>query len=344
MKAIRIHQHGGPEVLMIDDLPHPKPKDFEVKIAIHASSLNHMDLWVRRGLPGMAALPLILGCDGAGVIVECGSEVTDFNVNDRVVIFPMTSCGTCRFCVSGLENHCPKFKIFGEHQNGTHCEFICIPQSHVMKIPEKLDFAEAASFSLVYLTSWHMLVEKAQIKPGDDVLIVGAASGVGSAAIQIAKLFGAQVIATVGGAEKRDAALALGADHVIDHYKENIAGRVKEITHRKGVEIVYEHVGLKVWTDVLKSLAWAGKLVTCGATSGPVVETDLRHIFIKQQQIIGSTMGTRADMLQIIPFIAAQKLKPVIAKIFSYQEVRQAHEYLESSQNFGKVVLDWSTK
>jgi NADPH:quinone reductase-like Zn-dependent oxidoreductase len=341
MKAIRIHHHGGPEVLKIDDVPTPEPIQGQVRVRLHATSLNHMDIWVRKGLPGAASPPLILGCDGSGIIEALGEGVKNIVLGDRVFIFPMMTCGKCPVCLSGQENLCRDFQIFGEHQNGTHCEFICVPQENILKLDAGLSFFEGAAFPLVFLTAWRMLVTNGSVKKGDDVLIVGAASGIGSAAIQIVKSFGARVIATAGNLEKMEQARALGADFVLDHYKESVAKHVKEITHKKGVDIVFEHVGAKIWDECLKSLAWGGKLVTCGATSGPHVSMDLRHIFIKQQKIIGSTMGTKAEMLRVQEWMSQKKIRPVVGKIFPWFEVENAHRYLEESEHFGKVVLNW---
>jgi len=342
MKVIAIHQHGGPDVLTIEDRPVPALRDNDVLIRLKATSLNRMDLWVRKGLPGMAPLPLILGCDGAGVVEAWGADVTGLSQGQRVFIFPMTTCGRCLPCLSGSVNLCRHFKIFGEHRDGTHCELMAVPAENVMRLDDNLSFAEGAAFPLVFMTAWHMLVANGGLTPGMDVLIIAGASGVGSAAIQIVKLFGARAIVTVGGKDKVALAEALGADVVIDHYTENISQRVKDVTGNQGVPLIFEHVGVKVWEACLKSLAWGGRLVTCGATSGPLVNLDLRHVFIKQQQIIGSTMGTRAEALMIHDFLSQGRLKAVVGKTFSYTDVRKAHEFLESSDSFGKVILDWN--
>lgn len=341
MKAIRFHTHGGPEVLQLEDVSLPEPARSEVRVKIHASALNHMDIWVRKGLPGMAALPLIPGCDAAGTVDAVGAGVSGWLPGSRVCIFPMTTCGHCRHCLSGRINLCRDFKIFGEHQQGLHAEYACVPAENLMPLPSSLDFSGGAAFPLVYLTAWHMLVQAGRLQAGDRVLIIGATGGVGSAGVQIAKALGAEVIATAGGEKNLAAADALGADHVIDHYSESISGRVRDITGKEGVDIVFEHVGKKVWTEALKSLSWGGRLVTCGATTGPVVETDLRHIFIKQQSIVGSTMGDHEDMRRILALMGHERLHPVIDKIFKPGEIRAAHEYLESGHGVGKVVLDW---
>lgn len=341
MKSIRFHTHGSPEVLQIDDVPLPEPRAGEVRVKIVASALNHMDLWVRQGLPGMAALPLIPGCDAAGIVDALGESVVGVKLGARVSIFPMTTCGRCRFCLAGRINLCREFKIYGEHQQGLHAEYVCVPIANVMPLSDSLSFAEGAAYPLVFLTAWHMLFRAANLQAGDRVLIMGATGGIGSAAVQIAKVLGATVIATAGGEKNIVAVRAMGADHVIDHYKESISGRVKEITARAGVDVVLEHVGKKVWDEALKSLAWGGRLVTCGATSGPIVETDLRHIFIKQQQIIGSTMGDLEDMRRISVLLNSGKLKPIIDRSFKPEQIRDAHEHLAIGHGIGKVVIEW---
>lgn len=341
MKAIRIHRHGGTQVLQIDDIAEPTPAANEVKIRTKATSLNHMDLWVRKGIPGIGALPLILGCDLSGTVEAIGSAVTRFKTGDRVVLFPLLSCGKCQSCLKGDVNLCREFKIPGEHVDGTHREFVTWPETHLIKLDDRIDFATATAFPLVYMTAWHMVVANGKIEKDMDVLVMAAGSGVGSAAVEIAKHFGARVIATAGGADKLEHAKKIGADFVINHYAEKISERVKQITGKKGVELVIEHVGEKVFDECLKSLSWGGRLVTCGATSGPKISLDLRHIFIKQQQIIGSTMGRFDELEKIHALVADGELKPQIAKKFPYGEVKAGHEYLENSKNFGKVILEW---
>lgn len=342
MLSIRIHRHGGPEVLQIDDVPEPSPGPHEVFVQTKATSLNHMDVWVRSGIPGIGKLPLVLGCDASGVVESVGSDVTGFKLGDRVLLFPLFSCGHCAACLSGRVSLCREFKIPGEHVDGTHREYFCAPETHLIKLDGRVPFETAAAFPLTYITAWHMLVANGKIAANQDVLVIAAGSGVGSAAVQIAKHFGCRVIATAGGKEKMELSRALGADATVDHYAESISKRVKEFTGGKGVEVIFEHVGEKVWDECLKSLAWGGRLVTCGATSGPHVKMDLRHIFIKQQRIIGSTMGTKAELEEIHRLVADGSLKPVVAKTFPYTEVRDAHEYLEKSKGFGKVILTWS--
>ena len=341
MKAIRIHKHGKEDVLQIDDIPEPEPQAGEVKIKIKASSLNHMDLWVRDGIPGIAPLPLILGCDGSGDVVACGAGVRHVAIDERVFIHPVLSCGECAACKQGLENHCRYMQLFGEHVNGTHCEYICVPEKNVLKLDESISFEDAAAFPLVFLTAWHMLVYNGKVKKGSRVLVMGGSSGVGSAAIQIAKHHGAFVMTTVGSDEKKQLAVELGADAVIDHYNESISKRVKELTEKQGADIIVEHVGEKVWAECLKALGMSGRLITCGATTGPMISMDLRHLFIKQQQLIGSTMGNLNELRELHALMASKTLKPLVGKVFPYTQVQEAHQYLADSKHFGKVVLNW---
>jgi NADPH:quinone reductase-like Zn-dependent oxidoreductase len=342
MKAIRISKHGGHDVVSIDDIPEPSPNQGEVKIKIKITALNHLDIWVRNGMPGIPALPLILGCDGSGEVIETKSQ--NFKNGDRVFLVPLYGCGKCGACENKKINECPHFEIPGEHRHGVHAEFVCVPDTHAIKLSDRLTFEEGAGFPLASFTAWHMLVEKAKLRTKENVLIIGASSGIGSFAVQIAKHFGATVIATASGEKKQKFVHDLGADYIIDHYKENIAERVKEITNKKGIDVIFEHVGRAVWQDCLRSLARCGRLVTCGATSGPIVSIELRHLFIKQLQILGSTMGTKEELIRIHRLLSEGKLKSPIGKIFPFTEVKKAYEFLEDSKNtdhVGKVVLKW---
>lgn len=336
MKAIRIHAHGGPEVLRVDDIAEPQVQKSQVKIKIAYSALNHMDLWVRKGIPGMGALPLVLGCDASGVIEEVGEGVSHLSQGDRVYIFPMTGVK------NGEVNLNPHFKIYGEHQNGLHSESVVVPAENALPLDESISFDQGAAFPLVGLTAYHMVCTKGQLRKNETVLVMGASSGVGSMAVQMAKALGARVIATAGSTEKKEAVTKLGADHVIDHYKDDISVRVREITEKKGVDLIIEHVGEKVWKSCLKSLGWGGRLVTCGATTGPMVQMDLRHIFIKQQSILGSTMGTPEEMLKVHQWVVSKDVTPVVDRVFAYNDIQEAHRYLESSKNVGKVLLKWT--
>ncbi len=339
MKAVRIHQFGGPEVLTYEDVPDPQPRKDQVLVRIRACAMNHLDIWVRKGLPGVK-LPHILGSDIAGEVVEVGEYVAGCKPDQRVLIAPMHFCGHCAKCVAGLQNQCREFTVLGNGVDGGDCELIAVPAVNVIPIPDSLDFNQAASVPLVFLTAWHMLVGRAGIRPGQTVLILGAGSGVGTAAIQIAKLFHCRVITTAGDESKLEKARALGADYGINHYHQKISEEVRKITNREGVDIVLEHVGAATWDESLKSLKNAGTLVTCGATTGPGVGLDLRHLFARQLSLLGSYMGTMGELYEVLAHVFAGRLKPVVDRPFPLKEARAAHEYLETSKMFGKVVLN----
>jgi NADPH:quinone reductase-like Zn-dependent oxidoreductase len=339
MKAVRIHQFGGPEVLIYEDIPDPLPRKDQVLVRVKACSLNHLDLWVRQGLPGVK-LPHILGSDIAGEVAEVGEYVTGFSAGQRVLVAPMHFCGHCVKCVAGLQNQCREFTVLGNAVDGGNCELIAVPAANVIRIPDALDFNQAASVPLVFLTAWHMLVGLAAVRPGQTVLVLGASSGVGIAAIQIAKLFHCCVITTAGDEKKLERGRVLGADYGIDHYKQKISEEVRKITNKEGVDIVVEHVGAATWDESVKSLKTGGKLVTCGATTGPNVAIDLRHLFARQLTLLGSYMGTMGELHEVLKHVFAGRLKPVVDRVFPLSELRAAHEHLERSQMFGKIVVN----
>jgi len=339
MKAVRIHQFGGPEVLTYEDIPDPQLRKDQVLVRVRACALNHLDLWVRKGLPGVK-LPHILGSDIAGEVAAVGEYLTGFKPGQRVLVAPMHFCGHCTNCVAGLQNQCREFTVLGNGVDGGNCELIALPDANVIPIPDLLDFDQAASVPLVFLTAWHMLVGRAAIRPGQTVLVLGASSGVGIAAIQIAKMFHCRVITTAGDETKLEKARALGADHGINHYKQKISEEVRKITNKEGVDIVVEHVGLATWEESVKSLKSGGTLVTCGATTGPNVGIDLRHLFARQLSLLGSYMGTMGELHEVLGHVFAGRLKAVVDRVFPLSDLRSAHEYLEKSQMFGKVVVD----
>jgi NADPH:quinone reductase-like Zn-dependent oxidoreductase len=339
MKAIRIHQFGGPEVLQYEDIPDPRPRKDQVLVRVRACAMNHLDLWVRKGLPGVK-LPHILGSDIAGEVVEVGEYVTGCKAGQRMLIAPMHFCGHCAKCVAGLQNQCREFTVLGNGVDGGDCELIAVPAANVIPIPDSLDFNQGASVPLVFLTAWHMLVGRACVRPGQTVLVLGGSSGVGTAAIQIAKLFHCRVITTAGNESKLEKARALGADHGINHYKQKISDEVRKITNKEGADIVIEHVGAATWDESLKSLKTAGTLVTCGATTGPNVGVDLLHLFARQLSLLGSYMGTMGELYDVLEHVFAGRLKPVVDRTFPLKEARAAHVYLEKSEMFGKVVLN----
>ena len=339
MKAVRIHEFGGPEVLRYEDAPDPQPRKDQVLIRINACAMNHLDIWVRKGLPGVN-LPHILGSDIAGEIVEAGEYVTGFKAGQRVLLAPMHFCNRCAKCVAGLQNQCREFTVLGNGVDGGNCELIAVPPVNVIPIPDGLDFNQAASVPLVFLTAWHMLVGRAGIRLGQTVLILGAGSGVGIAAIQIAKLFHCRVITTAGDEHKLEKARALGADYGINHYKQKISQEVRKITDKEGVDIVVEHVGAATWDESMKSLKSGGTIVTCGATTGPNAAFDLRFVYSRQLNFLGSYMGTMGELHEVLAHVFAGRVKPVVDRTFPLSDTRAAHEHMEKSQMFGKIVLN----
>jgi len=338
MKAIVFQEFGGPEVLLYRDIPDPRFRNDQVLVRVRACALNHLDLWVRKGLPGVN-LPHINGSDVAGVVEEVGEYVTGVKKGQRVLLAPMCFCNHCAMCTAGQQNLCREFTVLGNGVDGGNCELIAVPEVNVIPIPDSLGFEEAASVPLVFLTAWHMLVARSHIQQGQWVLVLGAGSGVGTAAIQIAKMFNATVIATAGDDLKMAKARDLGADYTIDHYKQKIGEEVRRITGKRGVDIVFEHVGKATWGESIKSLRPGGTIVTCGATSGPEATFDLRQLFAKQLSFLGSYMGTMGDLHEVLGHVFAGRLRPVVAKTFALSETADAHRYLESSQMFGKVVV-----
>jgi len=338
MKAVRIHQFGGPEVLTYEEIPDPKPRKDQVLVRVRACALNHLDLWVRNGLPGVN-LPHILGSDIAGEIAEVGEYIPDFKPGQRVIIAPMSFCNHCPKCVAGLQNQCRQFTVYGNAIDGGNCELIAVPAVNIIPIPDSFDFIQAASVPLVFVTAWHMLTGRAGIRAGQTVLIIGANSGVGIAAILIAKMFHCRVITTAGDERKIQKARELGADFVINHYQQKISQEVRTITKGEGVDIVFEHVGPATFQESMRSLKAGGTLVTCGATTGPKVDLELRFLFSRNLSVLGSYMGTMSELNEVLGHVFAGRLKPVVDRVFPLQEIRAAHEYLEKSQMFGKVVL-----
>jgi NADPH:quinone reductase-like Zn-dependent oxidoreductase len=340
MKAVRIHRHGGPEVLAYEDAPEPRIRADQVLVRVRACALNRLDLFVRAGIPGMRFnMPHVLGSDIAGEIVEVGELCQRVQPGWRVLLSPGLSCRQCEQCLSGRDNFCRRYALHGEGVDGGNAELLAAPEYSVIRIPDDLGFPEAAAVPLVFLTAWHMLMARAQLQPGEDVLVLAAASGVGSAAIQIARLFQCRVIATAGGEAKLAKALELGAGHVIDHYRQDISAEVKRITGKRGVDVVFEHVGAATWPKSLESLAPGGRLVTCGATTGYDARVDLRYLFSKQQSLLGSFTGSMGELHQVLKFVFRRQLKPVIDRVYPLAEIRAAHEQLERQEQFGKILV-----
>jgi len=338
VKAIRFHEFGGPEVLKYEDVPEPQLRADQVLVRVRACALNHLDLWIRKGLPGVN-LPHINGSDVAGEVADAGDLATEVKIGTRVLLAPMTFCGHCRHCTAGEQNLCPRFTVLGYGNDGGNAEFIAVPRVNVIPIPDWMSFEEAAAVPLVFVTAWHMLVARAKVRPGDRVLVLGGGSGVGSAAIQIAKLMGAEVIATAGDERKLERSKQLGADHLIDHHKQKISAEVRRISNGAGVDIVFEHVGQATFGESIRSLRSGGSLVTCGATTGPEGNFDLRVLFAKQLSFLGSYMGTMRDLNEVLGRIFARKLHAVIDTSYPLAEASTAHERLERGEQFGKVIL-----
>ncbi len=340
MKAVVIREHGGPEVLRIEERELPDPGRGEVRVRVRAVALNHLDLWVRKGVPGhVFPLPIIPGCDVAGTVDALGAGAGRFPVGAAVVVSPGISCGHCPACISGREPLCREYGIIGETRDGGCAEAVVVPEANLFSKPERLDFPGAAAIPLVFLTAWHMLVARAALQAGETVLIHAAGSGVSSAAIQIARLHGARILATAGSDEKCARALALGAEAVVNYRTEDFVAAAKAFTAKRGIDVALDHVGEATFDRTIRTLARGGRCVTCGATSGYELKTDFRPIFFKSLSILGSTMGRATELAELLEHVAAGRLQPIVDRVFPLSEVAAAHRHLEARSGFGKVVL-----
>lgn len=340
MKVSQIHECGGPEVIRYEDAPVPSPKANEVLVRVRACSLNHLDLWVRKGLRTLRpTFPWVLGSDAAGEIVEVGSLCKRAALGDKVLVAPGRTLSAGYETAHGRDNAAPDYGLFGAVYPGLNAEYATIPEANALPIPGDLTFEQAASIPLVFLTAWHMLVGITKIKMLEDVLVIGGSSGVGVAAIQIAKLHHCRVIATAGGDQKLARLRELGADQVIDHYRQSIKDEVRRITGRRGVDIVFEHVGSATFGHSAASLARHGRLVTCGATTGFETTLNLGHLFSKHLSVHGSYMGTMGELYDLLRFFERGLLKPVLDETFPLSDVRGAHERMEAKKHFGKIVV-----
>jgi NADPH:quinone reductase-like Zn-dependent oxidoreductase len=340
MKATIFRQHGGPEVLEYTDVPEPKIRANEVLVEVKACALNHLDLFVRNGIPGIEIpLPHILGDDIAGVVREVGELVSWLKPGAEVMVQPGVSCGHCGECLRGQDNLCREYDMIGYRRDGGYAELVAVPGVNVIPKPANLSWEQAAAVPLVTLTAWHMLVTRARVLPGEVVLVHAAGSGVGSVAIQIAKLYGATVIATAGSDDKLAKAKELGADETVNYSSDDWPREVRRLTNKKGVDVVVEHTGAATWPGSINSLKNNGRLVTCGATSGFDARTDLRQVFYRHLTILGSFMGSKSELLEAMKFVESGQIKPVVAQTFPLAEARRAHEMLEDRAQFGKVVL-----
>jgi NADPH:quinone reductase-like Zn-dependent oxidoreductase len=340
MRAVRFHEHGGPEVLRYEDAPDPSARERGVIVRVRACAMNHLDLFQRRGLERVRIpLPHISGADVAGEILEVGKEVEGLAPGQRVIVQPGLSCGECARCLAGEDNFCPRYDVLGYQSDGGYAERVAVPATNVIPLPGRIDFVTAAAFPLTFLTAWHMLVTRARLMAGETVLVVAAGSGVGQAAVQIATRLGARVLATAGGRAKAAACERLGVFRVIDHYEEDVVARVREMTDGRGVDVVVEHVGQATWDRSVRCLTRGGRLVTCGATTGHQAAIDLRVLFARQISLLGSYMGSRAELWRVAELFFRGEVTPVVDRTFPLSETAQAHRYLESSSQFGKVVL-----
>ncbi len=340
MKAVVIREHGGLERLELVEHPDPDDRNRAI-ISVRAVALNHLDIWLRRGVPGHRfPLPMIPGSEVSGVIESLPYEAGPFVPGDEVIVAPGVSCGLCIACTSGNDPLCRGFGILGETENGGCAARIAVPVRNLVPKPPSLSFIEAAALPLDFLTSWHMLVARAAVRPGETVLVHAGGSGVGSAALQIAKLWGAVVIATAGTKEKINQALELGADHAIPYREVDFVAEVRKLTGKRGVDIVVEHVGAETFDGSMRSLAKGGRLVTCGATTGAEVTINLRLVFFKLLSILGSTMGSIGELHEIMKHVNAGRLRPVVGKVLPLDAVAEGHRLLENREVFGKVVLE----
>jgi len=340
VKATIFKQHGGPEVLEYADVPEPVVRANEVLVEVKACALNHLDIFVRNGMPGIEIpLPHILGSDVAGVVREVGELVTWVKAGDEVMVQPGVSCGHCQACLSGQDNLCREYDMIGYRRNGGYAELVAVPGVNIIPKPPMLSWEEAAALPLVAVTAWHMLVTRAAVQPGEDVLVHAAGSGVGSIAIQIAKLRGARVITTASSDEKLAKARELGADQTINYTRDDWPKEVRRLTDRKGVDVVVEHTGAATWPGSISALKNNGRLVTCGATSGYDARTDLRQVFYRHLTLLGSFMGSKVELLEAMKFVVQGKIRAIVDRVLPLSDAREAHELIENRQQFGKVVL-----
>jgi NADPH:quinone reductase-like Zn-dependent oxidoreductase len=340
-EAMVMRATGGPEVLARETIDIGEPGPREVRVRVRAVALNHVDLWTRRGLPHVKYVwPYRLGCDIAGEVDVLGPGARNVKVGDKVLVSPGLSCGVCVRCLSGEDNLCKSYRMFGEGAQGGYTRHLNVPDTNLLPHPTNLSFTEAAAIPLVFLTAWQMVVKKAEIVPAQTVLVQAAGSGVSSAAIQIAKVFGGRVIATAGSDAKAERAKALGADHVINYQTQDLVAECKKLTNKLGVDAVIEHVGGDVFVKSILATKWGGRVVTCGATAGFTPTIDLRQVFFRQVEVLGSTMGSKGDLFSVLALVAEGKLKPVVDRVLPLWNAVEAHRVLEAREAFGKVVLE----
>ena len=339
MKAVYYDEHGDTDVIEHGDLPDPEVGRDECLVDIRAGGLNHLDVWTRRGMPSPGEFPHIPGSDGAGVVSAVGEDVDRFEAGDRVAVAPGTSCGSCEFCRDGDYSHCANFQLIGEHTRGVHSEQAAVPEDNLVGVPDHVDFVRAAAAPLVFQTAWRMMTTRAEVGQGEKVLVHGASGGVGHAAVQIADNAGAEVWATASSEAKLELAADCGADHLINYDEDDFVDELRSDTGGRGADVVVDHVGAATWQDSISACAKGGRLVTCGATSGPKPETDISQIFWKQLDILGSTMGTPGEMDDVLSLVWDGTLTPYIREVLPMSETPRAHEMLQDREGFGSVVV-----
>jgi NADPH:quinone reductase-like Zn-dependent oxidoreductase len=340
MRAWKVVEHGGPEVLRLETVPIPEPGPHQIRVRVIRGALNHLDLWVRQGIPGVKfPLPMIPISDVTGLVDAIGPGATDFKPGARVVLFPGRGCSSCSDCFEADDPICASYGIRGESFDGGAAEYVVVEETEAVTLPESIDWDSAAAFGLTFLTAYRMVFTRGQVKMGEWVLVHAAGSGVSTAAIQLAKLAGARVIATAGTKEKIERAQAFGIQKIINYRESDFAKEVREITGKHGADVIIDHIGKDTFPGNIKCLAKGGRLVICGNTSGPAVECNLAMIFFKSLSVIGSTMGSRAEFLKCLDIVSRGLASPVVDRTFNFADLPKAHEYLESRRAFGKVLL-----
>ena len=339
MQAAIFHDHGGPEVVRIEEVATPDPAPGEVLVRVHASAFNHLDLWVRRGIPIETTMPHIGGSDIAGVVAALGPGATSPPIGTRVVVNPGLWCGECPECARGEHSMCAGFRILGEHTNGGFAEYVAVPAANAYPLPDDFGFDEAACLPISYQTAWRALVSRARLRPAEDLLVIGASGGTALAAVQIGKLTGARVFAVTSGFENARRLRDLGADIVYDRLETDFQREIAAETGKRGVDVVLENVGAPTWEASVRSLAPGGRLVTYGATAGPKVEIDIRRLFWRQFEILGTTMASRAEFEAMLRAAWRRELHPVVDSVLPLSEAADGHRRLEAGEQFGKVVL-----
>jgi NADPH:quinone reductase-like Zn-dependent oxidoreductase len=340
MKAIRVHQHGDYDVLKIEDIPQPEPGPGKVRIQVAWAAMNHLDTWVRRGVPGHKfPLPMTPGCDFSGVVEALGAGVAGWKIGDRVAVAPGHSCGQCRRCGEGKQNLCHRYGIYGETEDGGNAEFAVVDAENLMAVPDDVGLDVAAAFPLAYLTAWHMLTTRCGVQPGDKVLIHAAGSGVSAAATQIAKLHGARVFVTAGSDEKVERGIQNGAEDGVNYRESDWVPAVKKWAGRGGLDIIVDHVGVDTLPKGLWLLARGGRIVTCGVTSGAQMELNMAPLFFKTLSVLGSTMGGLGEQKQVADLVFSGSLDPIIDSRFELEDIASAHRRMGKREVFGKILL-----